>query len=665
MNSIRSVNSFSRLFARRDLLRRPSLSVLAWSLLSTLLLCVLLFDLLLLTDLLSTRGSLHAADPAEAIQLEILVRGEPPQANLPDGAPHPYAILARHDFNDSGILPAVWSLRHQWWGPLLAALYRSVPWLRQNDTALVLLVLAGVAITVARSLMISRVEGLSQRVASEQVIRMRKSLHRHALRLGPSDVLDTQGETAWKLFTEDVQTVQDGMAAWIAQLPRSLLQLLLLPLFSLQIHWLLTLQCLVPLAACWYLVVKRQERTAQDRRLAEDRVSSQLRLVAESLRRTRLVRGYGMDQFENEQFQTHLERYQRDVSRLKRGEGWAHWASYVSVAVFVGLIIFLVGVKVLAPTDLTLAGGVTLLNSFVFMWRPLDRIRSLGAIRNETTTAADRIYRYLSQIPQVSQAVGAKFLQPLSRTLQFEAVTYRLPGERRNLLDGLDLTLKAGTVTSLVGFDPIETRCIGYLLLRFIEPHSGRVLFDGEDLAWGTLESLRAEAVYVGGRDPFFTATVFDNIRCGRQEFTLQDVTEAAKLTHAHKFIMALPHGYETVLGEHGETLDAGQLFRLGLARAVLRDPALLIIEEPTQPLDEATKTLLEDAYGRIVKKRTVIFLPSRLSTLRRSDQIVLLRDGKLIASDTHAELLRTSVVYRHWEYLRFNEFRHSQGVIS
>jgi ABC-type branched-subunit amino acid transport system ATPase component len=184
-------------------------------------------------------------------------------------------------------------------------------------------------------------------------------------------------------------------------------------------------------------------------------------------------------------------------------------------------------------------------------------------------------------------------------------------------------------------------------------------MIDGEDVAWVTLESLRAETVFVAADDPPIEGTVFDNIRGGQSDLTLQQVTEAAKTTRAHNFIVKLFHGYETVLASQGETLDVGQRFRLGLARAIVRNPALMIIEEPSGTLDEDTKTLLVDAYDRICRDRTVIFLPSRMSTVRRTDQIIVLHEGKVVAFGPQAKLVTQSPVYRHWEYLNFNEYRH------
>jgi ABC-type multidrug transport system fused ATPase/permease subunit len=323
-------------------------------------------------------------------------------------------------------------------------------------------------------------------------------------------------------------------------------------------------------------------------------------------------------------------------------------------------VTFVVGTKVLQnelPYGLSFSGALLMLAIVASLPRPLTGLWGLRERRAATRLAADRIFRYLSQVPAVSQAVGAKFLEPLSQQINFEDISYSLPNDRK-LLDGLKLTINAGQVVAIVAFDPLEPRALAYMLPRFIEPQAGHLLFDGEDIAWGTLESLRAETVYVGGSDPFFTATVAENVICSSVGYTLPDATEAAKTAHAHSYILKLPQGYETLIGEHGEHLDPGQGFRLGLARAVLRDPALMVIEEPMEYLDDDTKSLLEDSYNRIARGRTVIFLPSRLSTLRRADSVIFLHHGKVEAQGTYQELVRSSSLFRHWEYMRFNQYR-------
>jgi len=302
------------------------------------------------------------------------------------------------------------------------------------------------------------------------------------------------------------------------------------------------------------------------------------------------------------------------------------------------------------------SSAITLLVCLVGLSSTLVRLGNRLSARRAAATAATRVVEFIDRTPQVSQAVGAKFLYPLSESIRFEAVGYATADGV--VLDEFDIELRAGEVTALLSLDRIQARAVAWMLPRFIEPLSGRVLFDGNDIAAATLESLRAEAIVVDGNDIGLVGTVAENLAGGHLELQLPQITAAAKEAHAHLFITRLAMGYETPLEDVLDQLDAGQRFRLGLARALARDPALIVIEEPDDPLDDDTKSLLNDAYDRIARDRTVLFLPSRLSTVRRADRVVLVDRGRVEAIGTHEELVRDCALYRHWEYLRFNEFR-------
>jgi ABC-type multidrug transport system fused ATPase/permease subunit len=660
-------DSFERLFPRRALFRGHALAAVLWSALASISLVLTLFIIFLVATLLETGGRLVIdgtdANPetspnalaAERVQqLESLVgprRLPKPIVTSGPGGP-------RYEYDRAGILSSVWRSRDRWWGGLLARMDRDVPALRTNRSALVTLVLLGVLIGVGRSSLVT----IARRQATETGLDvgtfLRRAIHRQRLRLGPSDLSDSDHEPVARLFHEDVNTVGAGAADWVTRVGRYPFELALLLLLALSIHWRVTIQCLVPIAFGWYVLQQQRHRTRQNRRHAEARSEEELRLLSESLQKTRLIRGYGMEDFESEQFAKNLQRYRAGLSGVERGDRSARWLSRLIVLVTASVVLVLMGLKILQPPGeaegLTLAGALVLMTVFAWMFRPVEELFQARRDRAEVSVIVSRIYRYLDRIPEVGQAVGAKFLQPLSKGIEFEDVTYSQPN-RKGILDGVSVKLPAGGSIALVSLDPLEPRAMAYMLPRFVEPQSGRVLFDGQDIAWVTLESLRAETIYVGGADPFLTATVRENITGGRPEFSLQDVTAAAKQAHASKFILDLPQGYETMIGEHGEQLDAGQSFRLGLARGILRDPALLIIEEPTEPLDEDTKSLLDDAYNRILRGRTVVFVPWRLSTIKRCDLVVLLHEGKVEAVGPHSELVRTNVLYRHWEYVRFN----------
>jgi ABC-type multidrug transport system fused ATPase/permease subunit len=293
----------------------------------------------------------------------------------------------------------------------------------------------------------------------------------------------------------------------------------------------------------------------------------------------------------------------------------------------------------------------------VIIYRGLETLECRHELASEGGVKAEEIAAYINRIPSVSQAPGAGFLQPMSRTLTFNQIffqTSQLPG----LLRGLDLRISFGERIAILSLQQAATHALASMIPRFLDPDLGQVLIDGRDIREATLESLRAEAIFVGGQDPVFNATVVENITCGQADITRQQALDAAKLVHADHFIRTLPRGYETILGEHGAALDAGQVFRLSLARAVVRSPAILIIEEPPVSLDTETKTMLDDAYQRICQNRTVIFLPHRLSTVKKCSRIVLIHEGRVAVDGVHDQLVRTSDLYRHWEYVRFNPFR-------
>lgn len=573
----------------------------------------------------------------------------------------PKDALGRSVFPESGILPAVWHSRVHWWGGALAWCFRRFEWLGSNVLATISLLALGTVLATSRAACLARHRRECSRTALEAVSASRRNLHRQVLRLGPED-LDGSGEShAAQLFSVESEEVRRGLATWIERETRSPLELACLALVVVSIQPLLAAQTLLLLGVTWYLLDTDHRASEGQRLLAADRAAGVMRTLVNGFRTARLVRGLGLEQSEHDRFSIDLRRChdlteQADVA----SEATLHPRPLI-VAVSCLLVGFLL--YLFASNVFDFQGQLMSATGGMFIAACALAIPSVRALLNRMTPrhaaalAAEKIQRYLEQIPVVGQAVGAKFVQPLGRTLHFDAITYRTPSGRV-LLEGLDLKLAAGRTYSLVSADPLEARALVSLLPRFIEPQSGRVLFDGEDIAWATLESLRAETVFVGADDPPLAGTVLDNLRGGNGEYTLQQATDAAKTAHAHNFIVKLFNGYETVLAGHGDALDAGQRFRLALARAILRKPAVLIIEEPRENLDEDTKALLADAYDRICVNRTVFFLPGRLSTVRRSDDVVVLHEGRVAAIGPQSRLVNLSTIYRHWEYLNFNEFR-------
>ncbi len=638
-----SLAPFEQLLPTRALGRGRGLVAWFWGVVGALALCGVLVSLSLLLDLWIHRGqmSLRGDELAEAAALV----GTPP----PEG-PAEFVTLS-----DQGLAPTAWRLKHHWWGRTVAGLIRTFPAPRTNGGAVGFLLILGMGSVLVRIAAWARVRRAAEDYALQMASSLRAHLHRQTLRIGLGDLEGDRAARAQKLFIDDVNSVRDGLSDWITGVCRDLPTLIALFSLALAVDWRLTLICLLPLLGVWWFVDFERRQGAARREQSELNAASALRLLSAGLCQSRLIRGYALEAFENDRFQKNLDQFQSEISAGRRRQSWSRRLARVAIAWLAAMMLYFVGTAVLANRFAT-ADAFLLLSAFVAATPSAAVFGLLTASRKAVDKAGIPIYAFINEIPEVGQAVGAKFLEPLARTVIFESVTVRR-GDRE-VLKQLDLRIPAGKTTAIVSLDPLAPRTLGHLLPRFIEPQTGRVLYDSEDIAWGTLESLRAETLYVSGADNCFSGTVLENITGGEARYSVPEATDAAKLVHAHSFIVRFPMGYETVIGERGEQLDAGQAYRIALARAVLRKPAVLIVEEPETPLDDDTKAILDDTYQRIAQNRTVIFLPHRLSTVRRCDLIVLLAEGKVAAMGSHAELLKNSEVYRHWEYVSFNTFR-------
>ncbi len=650
--------TWTRFFPRHTWWRTEAWHVPALSLVSAILLALMLLIAMLIVDLLDYRGTVTFT--AEQSHEAIDIFGSSLNLVEPD---EEVVLPPEITLQDRGLLGSLWRFRDRLWTRPLIAMYRQYPALRGNGSALVLLLICGALIGLLRGFVLARSRLVAARVGTTVANHMRMALHRQAMRLGPGDLLDTQVEHAYQFFTKDTAVVRDGVNSYVYRLGLHPITLVVLGGVALLVSPRLFLQMIVPLLGCWLLVERERARFNHSYRLEKAESEHRLSLLAESLKKTRLIRGYSMEPYESSQFARRLEQFSSSVFSARQRDVYSRWLCWGLVLVCILILVMLAGMKVLLPEgnpqSLRLS-QITLIGlCFGFAYQPLAKLLGLKEIIKETALAADRVYRYQAQIPEVGQAVGAKFLDPLTKWLTFENVSYSLPGTHgKKLLDQIELKLPAGGITVIAASDPLEARAMLYLLPRFLEPQTGRVLIDGEDIAWVTLESLRAETLYVGGRDPFFTGSILENITCGDTGYSRADAMSAAKSVHAHQFIQHLPQGYDTILGEHGEQLDAGQSYRLGLARAVLRNPNLLILEEPTEQLSEEAKSMIDDAYDHICTGRSVIVIPSRMQTIRRSDRVLLLHLGKVVTVNSHENLLAGNELYRHWEYVKFNVFR-------
>jgi len=638
----------NQLFSREDWTSRSGILSFCWGILAALAVIPLALSFLFVLELIETRGAvkLPAAEARTVFE----------DYRLPGADQLPEEGLVR--LSDYGLLSVVYNSRDRISGRIAEFLFRNLSPLRKESAILFLVVTLALSLLVI-FLAVERNRITVYRMVQAVEARTRRMLHRQILRLGQSDLSGSLHTQAAGLFHQRTVRLGKILIDRCQRISEEIPLAVGLIVAGLLIDWLTFLLCLLPLGAGWFIWLIYSNRASQRRQELERIAMDDLDQLAAGLESARLVRGYSMDQFEQSQFQRLIDDYHHRRSQVAVTNLWTS-----RFGVLIGLILLLIVLTVLIPelmqsSDLfALPRAVTLMALVVGVMLVLRDLPSIPALRSEANQIGDLIADFLAERPQVGQAVGAKFLSPVSRSVYCESVTYIEPGHTEPLLNNLDLKIKAGETVAVVSLDPRATRALALLMPRLIEPHSGRILFDGEDIAWGTLESIRAETLFVTPDDPVLTGTVLENLTGGSPDYSLQKATDAAKLVHAHSYINKLPNGYETPLGVRGVQLDVGQRYRLALARAILRNPAFLIVEEPRTPLNDDVKDLLDDAYSRIFPDRTVMLIPGRLSTIKKADRIIVLHNGRVESVGTHDALVKNNPLYRHWEYVNFNEFR-------
>jgi subfamily B ATP-binding cassette protein MsbA len=307
-------------------------------------------------------------------------------------------------------------------------------------------------------------------------------------------------------------------------------------------------------------------------------------------------------------------------------------------------------------------GTLVAFNAYIaFVFPPIVRFVDLTAVFQRANTALENMWGMLDTRPEVIDRPSASVLPPLRGEVEFRNVCFdydlELPGNGRpRTLTDISVHIPAGSVVAIVGPSGSGKSTLINLIARFYDVASGQLLVDGRDVRDVTVASLRGQIGIVLQENVLFSGTLEDNIRYGRADATAAEIKEAATAANAHEFITQLPDGYAAVVGERGVKLSGGQRQRIAIARAILRNPRILIFDEATSALDTASEQLIQQAMDRLMKGRTAFIIAHRLSTIQNADYILVMEQGRLAEQGSHAELLARGGLYAKLHALQFRE---------
>lgn len=288
-------------------------------------------------------------------------------------------------------------------------------------------------------------------------------------------------------------------------------------------------------------------------------------------------------------------------------------------------------------------------------YQPLWQLSVLFAILRRATARAERLFKVLDEKPGVTDKQNAHKLAQFKKNIEFKNVSFYYRKERQILHD-VDVVIPAGNMVALVGRSGSGKSTFVNLILRSFDPQNGEVYFDGYNIASVTQKSLRDQISIVTQEVDLFSRTIAENIAYGKPDAPVHEIAEAARLAYAHDFIMKLPDGYQTLVGERGVKLSGGEKQRIGIARAILRNPEILILDEATSHLDSESEKIVQKATRHLIKGRTSIVIAHRLSTILHADKILVFDHGHIVGEGTHKDLLQGNEIYRRLYNLQFEE---------
>ena len=520
-----------------------------------------------------------------------------------------------------------------------------------NPRYLAVLFVLAFGIALVQGVLLNAVAYFAASATLETVTRLRRAIYFHIYRLGSLAVRTAGPAETAELATRQVEEIGNAVEVSVAVPILQPIKFLLLVGLILLLNFWLAVSFLLLALLVWVIGGQIAAYNRREARIGSRQASSALALLQESMSILRLVKCYHMERFNQNRVERQLAESRRANWRRLRGDALAR-PVLRSVALVAGVALAYLGARAVLAGEFSVAGLVVMAVTLVSMVPPLvEWLDSRRKLRRGREAAA-AVFEFLDRRGEATEAADAEFLPALTTRLEFRHVSLKEPGTGRMLLENISLAIPVATRVAIVGVDTTAKHALISLIPRFLDPTSGEIRIEDKNIKWVTHESLRAQIAVVMQDDLVFTDTVANNIGCGDLSYNLPQIIEAAKLAHAHQFIERLPFGYETRVGNQGHSLKPGEQFRIGLARALLRDPNILIIEEPTAPVDEDTLALLDDTIERVSPGRTFIFLANRLSTLRSVHRVFLLKDGHLEASGSHRDLWQNNEFYRRLNIL-------------
>jgi ATP-binding cassette, subfamily B, bacterial MsbA len=492
-------------------------------------------------------------------------------------------------------------------------------------------------------------------VGQRVILDLRNLLFRHILGQSAGFFARRTSGQLMSRVTNDVNQVQQAVSETIGDLIRESLALVGYVAILFWYDARLALVCLTGTPLVLYPLVRLGQRVRRTTRRSQEELENLSHITAEAFTGHRIVKAFGAEAQEAERFDRAAWRvYRTNLKITSTVSALPPIMELVGGLAVVGALWY--GSREIAGGQLTTGEFAAFLFAAFMMYAPIKKLSRVNATLNQAIAASERIFEMLDTHSEVIDRPGAAPLAPLTRMVEFRGVSFKYDDEdARQILRDVSFTVSAGQAVAIVGLSGSGKTTLVNLVPRFFDVTGGAILVDGVDVRDVTLRSLRAQVGMVTQDTVLFDDTIARNIAYGAPHSAQAEVEAAARAAHAHEFIIAQPRRYETRIGERGQRLSGGQRQRLAIARALLKNPPILILDEATSALDAESELLVQDALARLMQNRTSFVIAHRLSTARRADFIIVLERGRIVETGRHDDLVsRSGGAYAKLHTLQF-----------
>ncbi|HSE59891.1 MAG TPA: lipid A export permease/ATP-binding protein MsbA [Nitrospiraceae bacterium] len=527
--------------------------------------------------------------------------------------------------------------------------------INKDSTLLMVLPLAILAVAVLKGLFNYGQNYLMNYVGFRVVTDIRQQLFEQMVRLPVSFHDANNSGRLVSRVVNDVILMSNAVSGVLKDIFQQGLTLVVMLGVVFYQNWKLATISLLVIPFSIYTMTSMGRRLRKLASFGQERIGDMASTIQETLGAIRVVKAFNREQVERERFRTHnravLENLMKSIQVSSLGSSHMEVIGVIGIA---GIIWY--GGFLVIQGDMTPGSFFSFLTAMFMAYTPIRRLSGANNTIQQAVAAAERVFMVLDLDDEHKVDRGTLTLEPGPQSIEFRRVTFRYPGHAIAALEEIDLQVAAGEVVALVGSSGSGKTTLISLVPRFYAPTSGTVLINGQDIASYTLRSLRSQIGIVSQEVVLFDDTIRNNIAYSRDGASDEEVMRAAHAAHAHEFISKLPQGYQTIVGERGLKLSGGERQRLAIARAILKDPPILILDEATSALDSESERVVQLALSNLMKNRTTLVIAHRLSTIQKADRIVVMSRGRIVESGTHEQLLAHNGTYRRLHNMQFQD---------